>query len=124
MLPIQGIFEIAIRVRDLSRAESFYADALGLRVGIRDDERNWLFMWIGDNAGMVVLQEDQGQWPSQHFAFRVATADLDVAARLLRGKGVEVSDPVQHGGMGGISIYFDDPDGNQLELYASDPEAG
>lgn len=119
MLPIQGIFEIAIRVKDLQRAEAFYADAVGLRVGMRDEERNWVFMWIGENAGMVVLQEDRGEWPSQHFAFRISAMDLDGAAQSLREKGVEVSDPVQHGGMGGVSIYFDDPDGNQLELYAS-----
>jgi catechol 2,3-dioxygenase-like lactoylglutathione lyase family enzyme len=119
MLPIQGIFEIAVRVKDLSRSEAFYKNVLGLEVSMRDEQRNWLFMWIGRRSGMIVLQEDKNDWPVQHFAFKIASADLDGAASLLRKRGVTVSEPVQHGAMGGTSVYFDDPDGNQLELYAS-----
>ncbi len=118
MLQIQGIFEIAIRVKDLSRAQVFYRDVLGLEEGMRDEERNWLFMWVGTRSGMIVLQEDKGEWPVQHFAFKIPPADLELAAAHLRERGITVSDPVHHGGMGATSVYFDDPDGNQLELYA------
>ncbi len=118
MLPLQGIFEVAVRVKDLSRAEAFYKEVLGLREGIRDEERKWVFLWAGSNAGMIVLQEDKGDWPVQHFAFRVAATDLERAAAMLREKGVRVSEPVRHGSMGGTSVYFEDPDGHDLELYA------
>jgi catechol 2,3-dioxygenase-like lactoylglutathione lyase family enzyme len=33
MINISGLYEVAIRVRDLARAESFYRDVLGLAVG-------------------------------------------------------------------------------------------
>ena len=118
MLQIEGIFEIAIRVKDLSRAQTFYRDILGFEEGMRDEQRNWLFMWVGTRSGMIVLQEDKGEWPAQHFAFKITSANLELAANHLREKGITVSEPVRHGGMGGISVYFDDPDGNQLELYA------
>jgi hypothetical protein len=36
--------------------------------GLRDEKRNWLFLRGAASAGMVVLQEDHEQWPTQHFA--------------------------------------------------------
>ena len=118
MLPIKGVYEIAIRVKDLARAESFYTDVLGLKEGLRDERRNWLFLYAGGNAGMVVLQEDKTDWPKQHFAFTVNEADIGTAEKILKDKGVEVSAPVVHEWMNAISLYFDDPDGNALELIA------
>jgi len=118
MLPIKGVYEIAIRVKDLARAEPFYVDVLGLKEGLRDEQRNWLFLYAGGNAGMVVLQEDKGDWPKQHFAFTVSEEDMAGAESMLREKGVAVSAPVVHEWMNAVSLYFDDPDGNALELIA------
>jgi catechol-2,3-dioxygenase len=67
---------------------------------------------------MVVLQEDKGEWPLQHFAFTIDEADIETASAMLREKGVEVEGPVFHQWMNSTSLYFDDPDGNQLELLA------
>jgi lactoylglutathione lyase len=118
MLPIKGLYEVAIRVKDLARAEAFYKNVLGLKEGVRDERRNWLFLYAGGDAGMVVLQEDKGDWPTQHFAFRVSEADIDQAAAILKEKGVSVSEPVHHEWMNSVSLYFDDPDGHALELIA------
>jgi catechol 2,3-dioxygenase-like lactoylglutathione lyase family enzyme len=117
-LPIKGVYEIAIRVKDLPRAEAFYKEVLGLREGLRDERRNWLFLWAGGDAGMVVLQEDKDDWPLQHFAFTVNESDIERAAGILKDKGVAVSDPVHHAWMNGVSLYFKDPDGHALELIA------
>ena len=118
MLPIKGLYEIAIRVKDLARAEAFYKDVLGLNEGLRDDRRNWLFLYAGGDAGMVVLQEDKGEWPTQHFAFTVSEPDIKRAADMLKEKGVSVSEPVYHEWIKAVSVYFDDPDGHALELLA------
>ena len=118
MLPIKGVYEIAIRVKDLARAEAFYKDVLGFTEGLRDDRRNWLFLYAGGKAGMIVLQEDKGEWPPQHFAFAVAENDINGAAQMLKDKGVAVSGPVYHEWMKSVSVYFDDPDGHALELLA------
>lgn len=118
MLPICGIYEVAIRVRDLARSETFYRDVLGLEVGIRDDARKWLFLRAGGEAGMLVLQETPGDWPRQHFAFTVAEEEIDRSVAILREKGVAVGDPVVHDWMPAKSVYFADPDGNDLELCA------
>ena len=117
-LPIKGLYEVAIKVKDLARAEAFYKDVLGLEEGIRDNNRNWLFLYAGGNAGMVVLQEDKGEWPKQHFAFTVNETDIERAAAMLKDKEVDVSEPVFHEWMNSVSLYFDDPDGHALELIA------
>jgi catechol 2,3-dioxygenase-like lactoylglutathione lyase family enzyme len=118
MLRLQGIFEIAIRVKDLPRAEAFYCDVLGLESGLRDENRNWHFLWAGGRSGMVVLQEEPGQWPTQHFAFTVDEAELERAAKVLKERGVDVRGPIYHEWMRARSLYFADPDGHDLELCA------
>ena len=118
MLPISGVYEVAIRVKDLAKAEPFYREVVGLEVGYRDEKRNMLFLRAGGSAGMVVLQQDDSEWPTQHFAFTVDEADIERAAGLLREKGVEVNGPVFHEWMPAMSVYFTDPDGHQLELCA------
>jgi lactoylglutathione lyase len=118
MLKISGVYEVAVRVKELARAEAFYRNVLGLDVGARDDNRNWLFLRAGGDAGMVVLQEDQGEWPTQHFAFTVSEADVKNAAAWLREHDVVVKGPVYHEWMPSWSLYFSDPDGDELELLA------
>jgi lactoylglutathione lyase len=118
MLPLRGVYEIAIRVKDLARAEAFYRNVLSLEVGLRDEKRNWVFLRVGGSRGMVVLQEDEGEWPLQHFAFAIDEVDLDRAATSLREQGVEVTGPVVHQWMSARSLYFADPDGHSLELCA------
>jgi catechol 2,3-dioxygenase-like lactoylglutathione lyase family enzyme len=97
MIPIRGVYEVVIRVRDLPRAEKFYCELLGLEVGLRVEERGMIFLRAGGDAGMLVLLHDAGEWPTQHFAFGIEDAQLDAARE---------------------SLYFSDPDGHELELCA------
>jgi lactoylglutathione lyase len=118
MLRIRGIYEIAVPVKELSRAESFYRNVLGLEVGLRDEARKWLLLRAGGAAGMIVLQERADTWQSQHFAFAVSNAELDEAAAELQDRGVLVDGPYLHHWMPARSVYFSDVDGHQLELCA------
>jgi catechol 2,3-dioxygenase-like lactoylglutathione lyase family enzyme len=117
-LLIRGLFEVAIRVKDLTRSEVFYRDALGLEVGLRDERRRWLFLKAGGEAGMVVLQEDNGDWPTQHIAFAVDEAGIEAGVKDLERRGIVVEGPVYHEWMRAKSVYFSDPDGHDLELCA------
>ncbi len=118
MLPIRVIYEVAIPVKDLPRAEAFYREVLGLEVGLRDETRNWLFLRVGGQQGMLVLQENKGEWPPTHYAFGVEEADIERAAQTLKEKGVEIDGPHFHEWMPATSVYFSDPDGHALELCA------
>ena len=122
MLGIRGVYEVAIKVRDLGKSEPFYRDVLGFEVGLRDARRPWIFMRAGAD-GMIVLQEDAGAWPQQHFAFTVAERDIDAAAAELRRRGIAVEGPMVHEWIPAKSLYFPDPDGHDLELCAPLPRA-
>ena len=116
-LGISGVYEVAIRVKDLERSEAFYRETLGLTVGLRDESRRWVFLRAGD-GGMIVLQEDKSEWPKQHFAFTINEKDMEAARQQLSEKGVTFEGPVFHEWMPATSIYFSDPDGHELELCA------
>jgi len=122
MIQIQGIYEVAVRVRDLAAAEPFYRDVLGLEVGLRDEKRKWLFLRAGGKRGMIVLQQDGANGPLQHFAFTVDEAEIERAADRLRRSGVACVGPIVHEWIPAKSLYFTDPDGHDLELCA--PLAG
>src|SRR5262252_2056650 len=108
MPAIRGVYEVAIRVKDLARAEAFYRNVLGLEVGLRDERRPWLFLRAGGQAGILLLQEDKGEWPAQHLAFTVDADEIERAAAALREQGVTVRGPVFHAWMPATSGYFTD----------------
>src|SRR5215467_13479872 len=116
MLPIRGLYEVAIPVRHLQKAETFYRDVLGLEVGLRDERRNWVFLRAGGTAGMVVLQEREGEFPTCHFAFTVSQSDLERAANSLRERGVTARGPVSHDCSRWRTLYAQDTDSPDLEL--------
>lgn len=118
MIRIQGVYEVAVRVRDLAIAEPFYREVLGLEVGLRDEKRKWLFLRAGGTAGMIVLQEDGADGPLQHFAFTVDEPEIDRAGGRLRAAGVVCEGPLMHEWIPAKSLYFRDPDGHDLELCA------
>ena len=118
MLPIRGLYEVAVRVKDLSRSEVFYREVLGLEVGLRDEQRKWLFLRAGGKDGMIVLQEDKGEWPTQHFAFTINEGDIETSVKALVEQGIRIEGPVYHDWMPAKSVYFSDPDGHDLEFCA------
>lgn len=117
-MKIDGVLEVAIKVRNLEESAAFYEGVLGLERGIYDEPRRWLFLWVGGKEGMIVLQEEKGQWPQQHFAFKVDPHDLSGLKIALEDKGVKVEGPVELEWMNAKSLYFIDPDENSLEFCA------
>lgn len=122
----EQVGHVHLKVRALEESIDFYTDILGLTV--EDRHRNFVFLSFGDRHHDVALQAigDDASGPGSgiglyHTAFEVES--LSALAELfdrLRERGVQV-DPVDHG----ISkaLYFDDPDGNGLEVYVDTREA-
>jgi catechol-2,3-dioxygenase len=117
-MKVDGIFEVAVRVKNLDASARFYQEVIGLKEGLYDEARRWLFLWVGTNNGMVVLQEDKEIFPRQHFAFRVKESDLIGMKENLERNNVAVEGPVSLDWMNAVSIYFADPDGHDVELCA------
>ena len=117
-MKIDGIFEVAIKVKNLDISAKFYQDVIGFKKGLYDEKRRWLFLWVGDKKGMVVLQEDNGSFPRQHFAFRVEESQLTGLKEYLVKSDVVVEGPVSLDWMNAVSVYFVDPDGHDVEFCA------
>lgn len=129
MVSPRGISEIVLTVSDVEKAVAFYRDVVGLRVDYAVNE-NWCWLWagapgapqrIGLTTGPLSYGAEHVCGPV-HFALRIAPEELDVALVELKAKGIEVEGPVKFREWKARSIYFDDLDGNRVELCAMPAE--
>ena len=111
-----GIYEVAIRVKDLAKAHMVYREILGLEDGLLVEERGMYFLRTPGNQGMVVLIQDDDDFPSQHYAFSIDESDVERTLDAPSAAGVTAKGPVFRDWMPGTSIYFSDPDGHELEF--------
>ena len=135
MIRVVDVAHVNLNVTDLDRAEKFYTEILGFRVsGKAEGAIVWLNMGQfreGDNLAfhdVALFQVPHGQAENyrkraglNHAAFRLRTAEeVDQAAEYLTAKGVKVlKGPLTHSEDADRYHYFEDPDGNVLELVAS-----
>ncbi len=116
---VRGVVEMTLEVRDLGALERFYADALGLRVLAREDDRVWLALGERGRLGLWLPGEkefgDEGG-RHVHYALSAAPGGLDALRERLTRSGVDVRGPEQHPG-GDRSLYFRDPEGNVVEVW-------
>ena len=131
MIQLAGLGHVLLRVLDLERAKTFYS-MLGFRVLEEDPEHGGTFMALPGQSHAIDLfavkdaeaarRQTPGVRGLGHIAFRVDTeAALQEAYATLRERGVEITRTIDH--VSQKSIYFDDPDGNTLEIYYELPNA-
>jgi catechol 2,3-dioxygenase len=129
MIHPDRIGHIVLKVRSLERSRPFYTEVLGLEVmkelpevkmvflaSNRRDHHEIALAEVGEKAGAP----KPGDVGLAHCAFRLKSEeDLLDAYREFKQRGVPISFTVNHGVT--RSIYFLDPDGNQLEVYVDNP---
>jgi catechol 2,3-dioxygenase len=122
---IKALGHVVLRVRDCARAEAFYGGLLGLPVCARldRDDVKMTFFTLGDHHNLAVMQvSGEGSSASEtavglhHVAFKIGDdiEQLREARATLEAAGVR-SRPIDHEVT--KSLYFQDPDGNGVELY-------
>jgi len=121
---IETIVETGIYADDLSAAERFYADILGLEVRSRQEGRH-VFFRVPPSSMLLIFRSQESSQPGDipshgasgpgHFAFGIPTAELEVWRTHLLSHGVAIEREVEWS-LGGRSIYFRDPAGNSVEL--------
>jgi catechol 2,3-dioxygenase-like lactoylglutathione lyase family enzyme len=113
----EGLDHVAIAVSDLDRSEEFYRDVLGLQRVHEEWDPPRVLASGGSGMALFPAGLDGGDVVGSpgilHFAFRVDRAAFEAAQSELSERRIEFrfSD---HGLA--HSVYFDDPDGHQLEL--------
>ena len=124
-MKIKALGHVVLRVRDCARAEEFYNGLLGLPIAARFDQdgMKMLFFTLGNHHDFAVM-EVSGEGSSQsrsavglhHVAFNIGRSldELREAKAKLEAAGV-IPMPIDHEVT--KSLYFEDPDGNGVELY-------
>ncbi len=132
MINLTGIGHINLRVSDQEISKKFYREVLGFIVAEEDHEHGGVFMTLGDNYHTLDIGQhpnpEKAQKPARgqlglvHVAFQVGSyqALRDAYLHLLE-HGVEIRNATNH--INQRSIYFNDPDGNTLEIYYELPYA-
>ncbi|WP_294331217.1 VOC family protein [uncultured Chryseobacterium sp.] len=125
---IKGLYETHIQVSDLEREIAFYTEILGLELAHRYETRPIAFLWIGKNKeSMLGLWEQKENLQTRHFAFTADKEDiLNYSVGFLKSKNLKSYNFLKDGSekpmvfawMPALAIYFNDPDGNQLEFIS------
>jgi catechol 2,3-dioxygenase len=122
-MKIQSLGHVVIKVRNQQRAEAFYNGLLGIPIAARFPPLSMTFFTLGNHHDFAVaaVGDDALDAPANspglfHVAFKIGTriAELREAKLQLEAAGLKV-EAYDH--EVSKSIYFNDPDGNSIELY-------
>ena len=126
---------VGINVSSLERSQPFYTEIFNLtRVGGSDDpNRRFAFLGDGERLVLTLWEQSDGRFDPRspglhHLSFEVPTIDdVRAAEERLRARGATFAYdgvvPHREGSHSG-GIFFEDPDGTRLEIYAKDGVAG
>jgi catechol-2,3-dioxygenase len=111
-------------VSDLSRAEQFYTAVLGLEVAQRFGHhqvllrcgQHMLALFEQPNLPPRITDRIENPLGKGHHAFKVKSADLQMAQTIFKAREVPTYGPIDWGDHD--CLYFLDPDGNLLEIVA------
>lgn len=126
---IKGLYETHIYVEDLERSIEFYKNVLGLEPCHYDDNRRIAFFWVGKpkEAMLGLWEKPKEEIDRRHFAFRCdKDFILNKASDFLKAEGLNpynflkdsTTKPMVFAWMPAIAIYFNDPDGHDLEFIS------
>jgi catechol 2,3-dioxygenase-like lactoylglutathione lyase family enzyme len=121
---IRAIDYTVIFVRDMAAMRRFYEDILSFAL-IRELSPNWIEYRVGSNTlalsrpGRTAADTPMPNGTaSLQLAFKVSVPDVDRCADELVQQGINLLSPPTDQAFGHRTLFFRDPDGNLLEVYA------
>ncbi len=121
---IRAVDCTVIFARDMAAMRRFYEDVLGFHL-YRELSPKWIEYLVGGNTlalATPTLTAADAPTPdgsaSLQLAFKVSVADVDACATELGSKGWPLLSPPTNQSFGHRTLFFRDPDGNLLEIYA------
>ena len=121
---IRAIDYTVIFVRDMAAMRRFYEDILGFPLQ-RELSPRWIEYRVGDNTLALAkpnLTAADAPTPAGsaalQLAFKVSAPEVDRCADELARQGVDLLSPPTDQVFGHRTLFFRDPDGNLLEVFA------
>lgn len=121
---IRAIDYTVIFVRDMAAMRRFYEDILGFPL-LRELSPGWIEYRVGDNTlALARPSRTAADAPTPkgsaalQLAFKVSVPEVDQCADELVRQGVQLHSPPTDQVFGHRTLFFRDPDGNLLEVYA------
>ena len=139
-LLVMHIAEVGLRVKDLARMVAFYQEVLGLEI-VRAYPKH-VFLKAGElnsplgrggHPQLLVLFDRDVRLDAElttldHVAFEISLDEFEVERARLQERGLELSERIwsrvgsgEYAWLRARSLFFDDPEGNTIELIAHDP---
>src|SRR3954453_20197296 len=121
---IRAIDYTVVFVRDMAAMRRFYQEVLGFPL-LRELSPGWIEYQVGDNTLALArpsLTAADAPTPngsaSLQLAFKVSAPDVDRCANELLRQGIDLVSPPTDQVFGHRTLFFRDPDGNLLEVFA------
>lgn len=123
-LPIRSIDYTVVYARQMPEMRAFYGTTLGFALH-RELSPHWVEFRVGSN--ILALTQHGGRFNdpappvgalSLQLAFRVAPGEVASCAAVLQERGVAIISGPTDQPFGHRTLFFRDPDGNVLEIYA------
>jgi catechol 2,3-dioxygenase-like lactoylglutathione lyase family enzyme len=123
-LPIRNIDYTVIFARQMPKMREFYGSTMGFPLH-RELSARWVEYRVGSN--LLALAEPGTRFSdplppvgvmSMQLASRIAPQEVDECAATLAERGVAFVSPPTDQSFGHRTLFFRDPDGNVLEIYA------
>ena len=122
-----GIRHLALQARAFDAMRRFYIDLLGFRVEWEPDADNVYLTSGTDNLALHRATDVSGRRESalDHLGLLARTAaEVDDWAAFLESRGVVLTAKPRTHRDGARSLYFRDPDGNQIQIIHHPPISG
>ncbi len=124
---IKGLYETHLFVENLERSIEFYSKTIGLKQCRYGAERRTAFFWIGEDKQFMLglWEKPKEEIDIRHFAFECEPEWIvKESENYLKSRNIKSWNFLNNGTEGpmvfvwmpAISIYFNDPDGHDLEF--------
>jgi catechol 2,3-dioxygenase-like lactoylglutathione lyase family enzyme len=121
--PALNLTYVIVLCEDIERMKAFYRDLFNFEV---DSESETGLALRAGSLLLALRQRTRGydgsgvrtDLPGVQIAFLVSPPEVDICYEQLVAKGVQILEPPTDQPRGHRTVYFADPEGNMLEIYA------
>ena len=120
---VKQLTYVIVLCDDMERMKAFYRDLFAFEI---DSESATSLAFRAGSVLLALRQRTRNydgvgvrpELPGVQIAFLVQPNEVELCYQQLLAKGVEILDPPTDQPRGHRTVYFSDPEGNMLEIYA------